>query len=241
MNAYLFVSIVLASGALAGLVHGAVNLVAVEPYLDAAIDVETRGLFESGELEDTPAVRAEQAEYRTWQKGGQVLAGVALGMSMGALYGLVFALSRGSLPGGSLRQAMALAGIMWLALYMVPFLKYPAELPGGGGGGDILGRSVLYLSFVAISGLAALGFFRLFRRLRGPARLAAPAGYALVMAATFLAMPGTGGAEQADPSQLAGFRAASVIGVTSFWIAAGAVFGLLWGRFCEGRLLHPGR
>ena len=54
MNAGYFIAIVLISGFTAGTIHGAVNLVIVEPYLDEAISIENRNLFASGDAEDTP-------------------------------------------------------------------------------------------------------------------------------------------------------------------------------------------
>ena len=54
MNAGYFIAIVLVSGFVAGTIHGAVNLVIVEPYLDKAIGIENQNLFASGEAEDTP-------------------------------------------------------------------------------------------------------------------------------------------------------------------------------------------
>ena len=90
--ATLFIAIVLVSGALAGTIHGMANLVIVEPYLDEAIGIENQNLFASGEEEDTPEFWVEYDSYRDWQKGGQVLAGTILGTSIGALFGIVYAL-----------------------------------------------------------------------------------------------------------------------------------------------------
>ena len=50
MNAGYFIAIVLISGFVAGTIHGAVNLVIVEPYLEEAISIENRNLFASGML-----------------------------------------------------------------------------------------------------------------------------------------------------------------------------------------------
>ena len=124
MRTSLFLLIVLLSGALAGLVHGATNLAIVEPYLDQAIGIENQNLFSSGEEEDTLEFWVEYEGYRNWQKSGQILAGVVLGTSIGSLFGIVFALSRNSLPGKhNVKKALVLAGIMWLTLYFIPFLK----------------------------------------------------------------------------------------------------------------------
>ena len=100
MNAGYFIVIVLVSGFVAGTIHGAVNLVIVEPYLDKAIGIENQNLFTSGEAEDTPQFLVEYNSHRDWQKSGQLLAGGILGMSIGALFGVVFAYSRNSLPEG---------------------------------------------------------------------------------------------------------------------------------------------
>ena len=100
MNAGYFIAIVLVSGFVAGTIHGAVNLAIVEPYLDEAIGIENQNLFTSGEAEDTPQFWVEYNSYRDWQKSGQLLAGGILGMSIGALFGVVFAYSRNSLPKG---------------------------------------------------------------------------------------------------------------------------------------------
>ena len=92
MKTIVFIAIVLASGALAGLVHGTVNFAIVEPYLDQAIGIENQSLFASGEAEDNLEFWAEYESYRVWQKSGQVLAGVILGIAMGSLFGIVYAL-----------------------------------------------------------------------------------------------------------------------------------------------------
>ena len=59
MNAGYFIAIVLVSGFVAGTIHGAVNLVIVEPYLDQAISIENQSLFVTGLAEDTPQFWAE--------------------------------------------------------------------------------------------------------------------------------------------------------------------------------------
>ena len=127
MNAGYFIAIVLVSGFVAGTIHGAVNLAIVEPYLDEAISIENRNLFTSGEAEDTPQFWVEYNSYRDWQKSGQLLAGGILGMSIGALFGIVFAYSRNSLPEGhTVKKTFVLAAIMWFTIFLIPFLKYPA-------------------------------------------------------------------------------------------------------------------
>ena len=122
MKTGLFVIIVLLSGSFAGLIYGGLNLALVEPFLDDATNIENQILFESGEESDTEEFWIEYYSYRSWQKGGQVLAATIFGTSIGALFGIVFAYSRKSLPSGNnLRKTLVLAGIMWLTFYNTIF------------------------------------------------------------------------------------------------------------------------
>lgn len=233
MKTALFLVVVLISGALAGLVHGTVNLAIVEPYLDQAIGIENQNMFESGEAEDTPEFWVEYEGYRTWQKGGQVLAGVILGTSFGALFGTVYALSRESLPGGTdVKKAFLLAGVMWFTLYLIPFLKYPANPPTVGDGETVALRAILYLSLIAISGFGAVGFYQLSKRLKKSGkRLIALVGYAAFMSLVFFAMPENPDEVTAPADLVNEFRVASVLGVTSFWVSVGLILGLFWAKF----------
>ena len=167
MKTGLFIVIVLLSGCFAGTIYGALNLAIVEPYLDDAINIENQNMFVTGEEEDTPMFWVEYYEYRSWQKGGQVLAGAILGTSIGALFGIVYALSKNSLPSrNNFGKTLILAGLMWFTLFVIPFLKYPANPPTVGDGETVILRGVLYLSFIAISGLTAVGFYKIFKRLK---------------------------------------------------------------------------
>ena len=228
MKTIVFIAIVLASGAIAGLVHGTVNFAIVEPYLDQAIGIENQNLFASGEEEDTLEFWAEYESYRIWQKSGQVLAGVILGLAMGSLFGIVFALSRNSLPGKSdISKAALLSVIMWFTLYLIPFLKYPANPP------TVVLRAILYLSFIAISGLSVVMFYKLSKKLNGNKKYLALAGYAGLMVITFVAMPDNPDEITAPMNLVNEFRFVSVLGVSSFWACVGITLGLFWKKFVK--------
>lgn len=232
MKTSLFLLIVLISGALAGLVHGSSNLVLVEPYLDEAIGIENQKLFSSGEEEDTLDFWIEYQGYREWQKGGQLLAGVILGTSIGALFGIVYAFSRNSLPGNNdVKKALFLAGIMWFTIYFIPFLKYPANPPTVGETDTVVLRSILYLSFIAISGFASLGFYKLSKRFEGKKKLISIVGYAVFISSMFFIMPENPDTITAPMDLVNGFRIMSVLAVSTFWIAVGLFLGFLWNRF----------
>jgi len=217
---------------MAGLVHGSSNLVLVEPYLDEAIGIENQKLFSSGEAEDTLDFWVEYQGYREWQKGGQLLAGVILGTSIGALFGIVYALSRNSLPGNNeVKKTLILAGLMWLTIYFIPFLKYPANPPTVGEPETVVLRSILYLSFIAISGFSSIGFYKLSKKFVGKKKLISIAGYAVFISLVFFIMPENPDPITAPMELVAGFRIMSVLSVSTFWISVGLFLGLLWNRF----------
>ena len=236
MKSSIFIIIVLLSGAFAGLVHGSANLVLVEPYLDEAIGIENQNLFASGEKDDTLEFWVEYEGYRAWQKGGQLLAGVILGTSIGSLFGIVFTLSRNSLPGNNnIKKALILAGIMWFTIYFIPFLKYPANPPTVGDAETVVLRSVLYLSFIAISGFAAVGFYKLSKVYKGKKKLVALIGYVVFVSAVFVVMPENPDEVTAPIDLVTGFRIMSVLAVSIYWISVGLILGILWNRFKSNR------
>jgi len=236
MKSSIFLIIVLVSGAFAGLVHGSANLVLVEPYLDEAIGIENQNLFASGEKDDTLEFWVEYEGYREWQKGGQLLAGVILGTSIGALFGIMFTLSRNSLPGNNdIKKALILAGIMWFTIYFIPFLKYPANPPTVGEAETVVLRSILYLSFIAISGFAAVGFYKLSKIFKGKKKLVALIGYVVFVSVVFVVMPENPDEVTAPSDLVTGFRIMSVLGVSTYWISVGLILGILWNRFKSNR------
>ena len=218
MKTIVFITIVLISGALAGLVHGTVNFTIVEPYLDQAIGIENESLFASGEAEDNLEFWAEYESYRIWQKSGQVFAGIILGTAMGSLFGIVYSLSRNSLPGkNDVTKAVVLSGIMWVTLYLIPFLKYPANPPTVGDADTVVLRTILYLSFIAISGLGALAFFKLSTKFQNNKKYLGLVGYVVFIIVVFFAMPENPDEITAPMNLVNEFRLVSVLGVSSFW------------------------
>lgn len=232
MKTVTFVIIILFSGALAGLIHGAVNFTIVEPYLDQAMGIENRNSFESGDKEDTPEFWVEYEGYRTWQKSGQILASVILGISMGALFGIVFTLSRNSLPGNhDVKKSFLLAGIMWFTLYLIPFMKYPANPPTVGDSETIVLRTILYLSFIIISGIGTLLFYKLAQKFKNNKKFICLIGYGVFISVAFFIMPENPDEITVSMDLINEFRLMSVLGVSSFWVSIGIILGLFWNRF----------
>lgn len=232
MRASIFILIVVLSGGFAGLIQSAANLAFVEPYLDTAIGLENQHLFSSGEEKDTPEFWVEYQLYREWQKGGQFLAGAILGTAIGALFGIVFAYSKNSIPTNNpIKKTLVLAGIMWCTLYFIPFLKYPANPPTVGDPETIVLRQLLYVGFIAISGSGALLFYKLSKRFKHKKKLYALLGYAVFITAVFVGMPSNPDAITAPMSLVSEFRMMSFVAVTIFWISLGIIFGAMWRQF----------
>lgn len=239
MKTLLFILIVLSSGAAAGLIHGSVNLVFVEPILDQAIGIENQNMFASGEEKDTPDFWIKYDGYRAWQKSGQVFAGGILGISIGALFGIVFALSRNSLPGKTdFKKSLVLAGIMWCVIFFIPFLKYPANPPTVGDPDTVVLRGILYLTFIAISGFGAVGFYKLSQKLKTK-KFIAIAGYAAFIGMIFVVMPENPDKITAPVDLVEHFRITSALTVSLYWIMLGLILGSLWSHYKPHKEITP--
>jgi predicted cobalt transporter CbtA len=231
MKTFLFILIVISSGAAAGLVQGGANLILVEPSLDQAIGIENQNLFATGQAKDDSEFWIKYDGYRTWQKNGQVFAGGILGVSIGALFGIVFALSRNSLPGKTdIKKALFLAAIMWLIIYFIPFLKYPANPPTVGDPETVVLRGILYLTFITISGFGAVGFYKLSQKLKTK-KVIAVAGYATFIGIVFVAMPENPDNITAPMDLVEHFRIMSAFSVSLYWLSLGLILGSLWNHY----------
>jgi predicted cobalt transporter CbtA len=240
MKAITFIAITLIAGAIAGTILGAINQVVVEPYIDHAIELEMlqqNTTAQSGQVITNPA---EFAAYRFWQKGGEIIAGTILGLSIGSLYGIVFAYTRGSISGtnNNKKKALIVAGIMWLVLFLMPALKYPPNPPAVGNPETIYYRQSLYVAFLAISGFSALGLAFLYRKMmvassnntKKKAIIIPSAVYAAIMAGAYLAMPANPDPINAPIDLVIGFRITSAITISMFWAVLGVIFGALWDK-----------
>lgn len=229
MKTGLFIVIVLLSGCFAGTIYGGLNLLIVEPYLDDAINIENQNLFSAGEEIDGPEFWVEYYEYRTWQKGGQVLAGAILGTSLGSLFGIVYALSKKSLPSkNNIGKTLILAGLMWFTLFVIPFLKYPANPPTVGDGDTVVLRGMLYLALIAISGFMALGFYQIFKRLKAKNKILAVIGYAALISLTLFIMPENPDEVTTSMELINGFRIVAFLTGTLFWFTLALFLGIFW-------------
>jgi hypothetical protein len=123
---------------------------------------------------------------------------VFFGIAMGALFAVAYAICLGRV--GRIRArtlALLVAGGGFLSLYLVPFLKYPANPPAVGNGDTIQQRSSFYLIMVVSSVLFLVLTVWLGRRLQPrfgtwTATLIAGAVFIVASGIVMLALPSFG-------------------------------------------------
>jgi predicted cobalt transporter CbtA len=229
MKTIIFIAITLLAGAIAGTILGAINQIAVEPYIDHAVELEMQNTNQSSQIINP----AEFTAYRLWQRGGEIVAGTILGLSIGSLFGIVFAYTHSSVPGSNnKKKALIVASIMWFVLFLMPALKYPANPPAVGDPETIYYRQSLYVAFLAISGFSALGLAFLYRKMGALniKKAIIPAAYAAIISGAYLAMPANPDPINAPMDLLMGFRITSAITISMFWGLLGVIFGTFWDK-----------
>ena len=130
-----------------------------------------------------------------------------------------------------MKKTLILAAIMWFSIYIVPFLKYPANPPTVGDGETVVLRAILYLSFIAISGFGVVGFYQVYKRMEKNKKFIALVGYATFIAVVFVLMPPNPDEITASMDLVNGFRAMSVVAVSVFWVSLAFILGALWHKF----------
>jgi predicted cobalt transporter CbtA len=233
MKTITFIAITLFSGAIAGTLLGLINQVVVEPYIDKAIGIQTQDSINAGQIVDP----LQQIHYRDWQKGGEIIAGTLYGISLSALFGVIFAYGRNSilLPGSNnTKKALVLAGIMFVVLFLVPTLKYPANPPGVGNPQTIYDREILYVGFIATSGFTALALAFIHKRfgnISSKGRIVIlPVIYMIVMAIAYVSFPPNPDKITIPMNLITSFRVAGAFTIGIFWWIMGITLGSFWDR-----------
>lgn len=221
----------MAAGLLAGLLAGLFALFIGEPFVDQAIELEGGG-------------HGEEVFSRATQKVGLFFATGLFGVTIGGVFGLVYAYFRGRLASGTeWARSLSLTGAIFAGAFLVPFFKYPANPPSVGDPATIGGRTAAYFAMVALSLLAVLAAWYAARRLRergvgAPARhLTVGLGLVIVVTAVFLALPAAPSPGDFPSGLLWNFRLSSLGTQVVFWTGLGVVFGLLCERTSREDLL----
>jgi predicted cobalt transporter CbtA len=229
LKALTLVGITLSSGVIAGIILAFLNLGIVEPTIDKAIALEVQKQVSLGENVNM----SELIDYRYWQKAGAFAGGAIYGAGLASLFGVVFVFARSKLPGKNNKQkAILLAGIMWLVLFLMVALKYPANPPAVGDPETIYYRETLYVGYILISGLAALGMAVIWIRTRiNSKKIIIPLMYAAIMVTAYVVMPSNPDKIEISMDLIQTFRILTAITIGVFWGTLGLIFGSLWDKF----------
>jgi len=174
-----------------------------------------------------------------FSRGTQQVGGVAASLVWGLCLGLVFAvayfvLRRHLGTSSDWCAAVTIAGVGFLTVNLVPFLKYPGNPPGVGDPATIGRRTTLYLLMLAWSAVSTTAAWRAARWLDGRGwpdhlRFPAVAGlYAALAVVGWAALPGSPDVVGAPATLVWHFRLTSLGGTATFWAVTGTVFG--WRR-----------
>jgi hypothetical protein len=228
-------------GVLAGIICFGFLKVAGEPAVDRAIAFEAQ-MDEEKEAKDKAAMPgmsmpaespSPELVSRPVQAGIGLFTGVAVySAAFGGIFALVFALLYGRVGNFGPREMSALlAGLGFVAIYLVPGLKYPANPPAAGEPETIGARTALYFAMIALSLAAMIAASLLHRRLLArlgsfDATLAAAAAYIVVMVAVALVLPVVNEVPDRFPAAvLWQFRIAWLGAQILMWGTIGLVFG----------------
>jgi len=234
------VRIYIVRGLLAGVIAAAAAFgfarIVGEPQVDRAIALEAAAAHQRGDAAE-PVVVSREVQTTFGLATGLVAAGAALG----GLFSLAFAVVyRRFADAGARATALAVAGAAFIAVFVVPFLKYPANPPAVGNPATIGHRTALYFTLLAFSLVSLVISVACQRRLLARfsawnASLTAAATYLALIAAAYVILPGVDEVAGSFPANLLWrFRVASAGIQSVLWVTIGLAFGTLTERSERG-------
>lgn len=220
-------------GAIAGLLAGVFAFVFGEPLVQDAIDIENAAGARASLSAVPLASVSDWVVSRSEQRGGLFLATVLYGITVGGLFSIAFAVLRGR---GSQRTdwelSTRLAGAIFVAVVLVPYLKYPPNPPGVGDPQTIGDRTAYFMVLLFGSALAMFAAARVMWSMRpAPPPWARPLGgaatFVVVAGGMALALPGIEEVPKDFPASLLWEFRLSALGTQAvLWAALGVGFGI---------------
>ncbi|HEX8158204.1 MAG TPA: CbtA family protein [Solirubrobacteraceae bacterium] len=222
-------------GVAAGLLAGVFAFVFGEPRVQDAIDVEqARAAHASLPFVPILAHVSDGVIGRPEQRGGLFLATALYGIAAGGLFALVFAAMRGR---GSQRSdwqlATRLAAAIFVAIVLVPFIKYPANPPAVGNPDTIGARTEYFVIMLVGSALAMWAAARVVWSIGDGAPpwrrpLAGAGTFIAVAGGLALALPAVNELPKDFPATLLWeFRLSSLGTQAVLWAAIGIGYGIV--------------
>jgi len=237
----------LVRGMLSGLVAGLLALVFAhifgEPSVVSAIGFESAAQAATGETPEPELVSREVQSTI-----GLATAVVVYAVAFGGLFSLAFAVAYGRIGRLSARATAAVLALGgYLVVFVVPFLKYPANPPAVGNHDTISQRTGWYLAMVVASVLLAVAAAYLGQRLTSRlgawnATLTASAVFIVTVALVQFLLPTINEVPDVFPATvLWDFRVASLGTQLVMWATIGLVFGALVAHPLTARERHSVR
>lgn len=187
----------LLAGALAGLFAFVYARLFIEPVIGRAVDYEDgRGdamAALAGMHEHEHGMELFSRDVQSW--AGMGFGVLAFSVALGGVFAVAFIVMRGRFPGLSVQRSSAvLAAAAFATVYLVPFIKYPANPPSIGEADTIKERTGLYLLMIGLSVVLAVGALWLGRRLAPSigtwgAALSAVSAYVAAVAVVMWVLP----------------------------------------------------
>lgn len=247
----------IARGLLAGAVAAVLAFVfarlCAEPIIGRAI------AYEDGRIEAENAQGVHEHGIELFTRGVQANAGLGFGVllfgvAMGALFAVAFCVVYARAKSHAPRLlSVQLAAAAFIAIYLVPFVKYPPNPPAVGQSDTIGERTGWYLVMVLISVVLAVAAVWLARRLvvrfgTWNGGLLAGGAYLVVLAAVTVLLPTVDETPQPlrdaagvitypgfPADVLYEFRLVSLATQLVLWVTIGVVFATLAGRLLGER------
>jgi predicted cobalt transporter CbtA len=233
MTARTFLIRGLLAGLLAGLATFAIGYVVGEPQVDRAIAVEeshTEVANHAMHSHGGDVAVVSRRDQSTW---GLATGTLTVGLAIGGVVALVAAGAMGRL--GHLTPAAStatVAGIGYVSVVLVPFLKYPASPPGVGSADTIDQRTALYFGFLVVSLITAAAATALATKLLGSrgfqyALLTGVGSYLTVVSVAGILLPTVDQVGDFPGDVLWNFRIASLLTLTTLWTVTGTALTML--------------
>jgi hypothetical protein len=191
------------AGAVAGLLAFVFARVFAESSIQRAVDYESGRNAAQDALNKAAGIASGHEVSEVFSRTVQANLGIGVGMvafgaAMGALFAVAYTVCLGRVGGLRPRAiALAVAAGGFLSIYLVPFVKYPANPPAIGHADTIRQRGMLYLVTVGCAVIFLIGAIVLGRRLQARlgnwnATLIAAGAYIVAIGVVMLLLPSFG-------------------------------------------------
>lgn len=234
------------AGVIAAIIATLFARIVAEPQIDLAIALESAHAAMGHAMNATPE---PELVSRATQKGLGLLTAVILyGAAVGGLFALVFAAAYGRVGRiGPRSLAALLAAGAFIAVALVPALKYPSTPPAVGLHETVGFRTLVYFAMIGASLAALVLSVKTARGLAGrfgafDAMLAGAALYVAVIVAADVALPVVDEVPADFPAVLLwSFRVASIGMQALLWTVIGVLFGAMADRLLRASAPAPRR